>query len=102
MRELSVPCKNELKVLVFWAVYMNEITTFHAAIAHIGGPKRAAEICSISVRAVYKWLAKGSLPRTEYTGETKYAGLLSESAKGAFTAEQLKKLAAPISYKASE
>ncbi|SIR83900.1 hypothetical protein SAMN05216509_5319 [Pseudomonas sp. B10] len=43
------------------------------AIESAGGPIAAAIACSISRQSIDKWLAKGSLPRTEYTGETSYA-----------------------------
>ncbi|HBY0167284.1 TPA: Cro/Cl family transcriptional regulator, partial [Klebsiella pneumoniae] len=32
-----------------------------------------AEACGCSPRAIYKWIANGSLPRTDYTEETNYA-----------------------------
>lgn len=43
------------------------------AIESAGGPIAAAMACGISRQSIDKWLAKGSLPRTEYTGETGYA-----------------------------
>lgn len=54
------------------------------AIESAGGPIAAALACSISRQSVDKWLAKGSLPRTEYTGETQYAKKIAElaSSKG--------------------
>ena len=38
-----------------------------------GGVPVVALACGKSPRAVYKWLAADCLPRTEYTGETRYA-----------------------------
>ncbi|MEE3507770.1 MULTISPECIES: hypothetical protein [unclassified Pseudomonas] len=38
-----------------------------------GGVPVVAMACGKSPRAVYKWLTADSLPRTEYTGETRYA-----------------------------
>lgn len=32
-----------------------------------------AEVCGLTPKAVYKWLEKGGLPRTEFTDETDYA-----------------------------
>lgn len=45
-----------------------------------GGPIAAAKACGRSRQAVDKWIAKGSLPRTDYTGETDYAGKLAAAA----------------------
>ena len=38
-----------------------------------GGVPVVALACGKSPRAIYKWLTADSLPRTEYTGETRYA-----------------------------
>lgn len=45
---------------------------------HCGGAAAVAEQTGLSTRAVYKWTARGSLPRTEYTGETSYSNILSD------------------------
>jgi hypothetical protein len=45
-----------------------------------GGVPRVAMACGKSPRAVYKWLTADSLPRTEYTGETRYAERIAELA----------------------
>lgn len=50
----------------------------------------AAEACGVSVRAVYKWIDRGLLPRTEYTGETDYAYRLAAASGGAFSGDWLK------------
>ena len=49
----------------------------------------AARVCGVSVRAVYKWIDAGRLPRTDYTGETHYARSLAAAAGGAFSSEWL-------------
>jgi len=49
----------------------------------------AAKVCGVSVRAVYKWLVTGRLPRTDYTGETQYASQLSAAVHGRFSASQI-------------
>lgn len=65
------------------------------SIEQVGGAAKAAAICGVSQRAVYKWLSSGSLPRTEYTGETHYAQRLADASAGQFTAEWLLAEASP-------
>lgn len=43
------------------------------SIADAGGVTAVALACGLSPRAIYKWISAGSMPRTEYTGETDYA-----------------------------
>ena len=65
------------------------------AINDVGGITAAAAICGLTYVAVSKWVKKGSLPRTEYTGKTKYAQVLAEHSGEKFTAEWLMKNANP-------
>jgi len=74
---------------------MDDSNALRAAIAAVGGPALAAGICGLTARGIYKWLARGVLPRTEYTGETHYAELLAAASNGAFTAEWLREHARP-------
>jgi DNA-binding transcriptional regulator YdaS (Cro superfamily) len=50
---------------------------------------RVAEICGITRKAVYGWIARGRLPRTEYTKETNYAEKIEKATSGAVTAHEL-------------
>lgn len=68
---------------------MADITYLERCIAQVGGPAKAARICGVTQPAVGKWLAKGSLPRTEWTGETEHAKRLAAATEARFTAEQL-------------
>ncbi|MFI8372708.1 hypothetical protein ACIGCH_01190 [Pseudomonas helleri] len=45
-----------------------------------GGVPVVALACGKTPRAIYKWLVADALPRTEYTGETKYVEKISELA----------------------
>lgn len=56
------------------------MSTLKTAIDQAGGPAAAAKVCGVSPRAIYKWLANESLPRTDYTGETDYAQALATAA----------------------
>lgn len=62
------------------------MSAIQVAVKAVGGPIEAAKICGIKRQAVDKWLVRGALPRTEYTGETRYAELLAAAADGRFTA----------------
>ncbi|MBM1191554.1 hypothetical protein [Pseudomonas weihenstephanensis] len=64
------------------------------SITKVGGVAKASAICGVSQRAIYKWIAAESLPRTEYSGETRYAHLLA-AASGEFAAEWLLAKAMP-------
>lgn len=68
------------------------------AIDKAGGAAAASVACGVSPRAIYKWIAAGCLPRTEYTGETDYAARLADAAEKSgspFDAKQLLADAAP-------
>lgn len=58
---------------------------FPSAIAYafeaVGGIGAAAKVCARSYQALNKWRLAACLPRTDYTGETKYALLLAEAAE---------------------
>jgi hypothetical protein len=56
------------------------MSALRESIYKVGGVATASSICGVSQRAIYKWLTAGSLPRTEYTGETDYAARLAKAA----------------------
>lgn len=55
----------------------------------LGGAPGLASVTGRSLQAAYKWLRKGRLPRTEYTGETKYAEAISAALGGRITKAEL-------------
>jgi hypothetical protein len=59
------------------ADFPNAITFAFEAVGGIGA---AAKVCNRSYQALYKWRQSACLPRTDYTGETKYAELLAAEA----------------------
>ncbi len=77
---------------IFWGCSMSAL---QEAIQKVGGVTKAAKACGITPRAMYKWLSSGSLPRTEYTGETSYAQKLAAASGGAFNADWLLQQASP-------
>ena len=62
---------------------------FKSLIDAAGGPESVGKVCGISARAVYKWIERGRMPRTEYSGETEYCALIEEATGGRVTAESL-------------
>lgn len=46
----------------------------------VGGIGAAAKVCDRSYQALNKWRLAACLPRTDYTGETRYASQLAEAA----------------------
>ncbi|OBY52485.1 hypothetical protein BBB52_03820 [Aggregatibacter aphrophilus] len=60
------------------------------------GAAKVAGLCGISVRAVYKWRTSNSLPRTEYTGETRYSEILSQALENVVSAKEIRNFSNPI------
>lgn len=58
-----------------------------------GGVTCVAQAVNITNRAIYKWIDKGSLPRTEFSGETNYSHHLAELS--GFTENQIKEMFKP-------
>ncbi|ENH6337830.1 hypothetical protein ABWH74_001126 [Burkholderia vietnamiensis] len=65
---------------------MNLIET---AVAHVGGITAFTKALNehierpVTYQAVRKWIAKGRLPRTEWTGETNYSAAIESITSGA-------------------
>jgi len=53
------------------------------------GVTEVATACGVSPRAVYKWLKKGALPKTEFYGGTHYAMTIEKLSQGQYNAEML-------------
>lgn len=69
---------------------MTQPNTLRKAINETPGKTSGvASICGVSVRAVYKWIQSGRLPRTDYTGETSYASKIAEASEGNISADWL-------------
>lgn len=76
-------------------MWVNDMTTLKTVIGDCGGPTKVAPLLGISVRGLYKWLATGSLPRTEYSGETNYAEVLAAASGGKWSAEEIREKCRP-------
>lgn len=66
-----------------------------SAVDLLGGPTGAATVCNVTPQAVRKWMKRGRLPRTEYTGETQHAQRMAAASDGAFSADWLLDRAGP-------
>ena len=54
------------------------------------GLSRVAKACGRAPSTVHKWKARNRLPRTEWTGETRYAETIA-ALHGGVTAEELRR-----------
>jgi hypothetical protein len=48
----------------------------------LGSYEAIGKVCGVSGNAIMKWVANGKPPRTEYTGETNYAEIISAAVGG--------------------
>lgn len=53
------------------------------------GLAAVAEATNRTVRQVYKWEKRETLPRSDFTGETFLAKAIAEASKGRFTEKQI-------------
>lgn len=77
------------------AVYLQPMNPIQHAITLVGGPvaltrelnKRIGK--PVTYQAVLKWARQGRLPRTEWTGETRYAKAISAATGGQIKVREL-------------
>lgn len=65
----------------------------------VGGQVKAGGTCNVSAAIVGRWIRQKHLPRTEYTGETDYAGALAEATQGRFSREWILQECNPVKVK---
>ena len=75
---------------------INEYADLHTFIKdNCGGVANLASKIGLTPRSVYKWIEKKSLPRTEFSEETRYSKTLSELS--GFTETEIKNRFKPTS-----
>lgn len=73
------------------------LTPLQKAIRKLG-PYKVAALCGVKGPSVYKWDKNGYLPRTEWTGETRYAEAIAAAVEDCeVTVETLRMRPAPAS-----
>lgn len=72
----------------------DKLPTFAEAIKEVG-VITISSACGCSVRSIYKWMKKGCLPRTDFTGETNYAARIAQASRGKFSTEFIKAISRP-------
>jgi len=56
----------------------------------LGDWRALAKVCGVSYQAIQKWRRLGRPPRTEYTGETRYAAAISRATQGQVSVSDLR------------
>lgn len=59
----------------------------------------AGKACGVTPAIVCRWIKQKHLPRTDYTGETDYAGALSKATKGKFSRKWILAECNPLNVK---
>lgn len=72
--------------------------TVKHVILDAGGVAKVAQAVNLTERAVYKWIQKNALPRSEYTGESDYASVIAKL-NTKLSKEEILELCRPISRK---
>lgn len=67
---------------------MEKLNLISKAIELVGLCK-LAQACGVRHQSVYKWQARGRLPRSDWTGETDYASRIEIATGGRITRAQL-------------
>lgn len=79
-------------------MFVNE-TPLAQVVREIGGQVKAGEACGVTAAVIGRWIKQQHLPRTDYTGETDYAGALSKATEGKFSREWILEQSNPVNVK---
>lgn len=70
------------------------MSTIKEVIHDAGGVCAVAFSVQLSERSIYKWIEKNCLPRSEYTGESKYSKSIAQLCEN-FTEQEILKIGNP-------
>lgn len=62
----------------------------------LGSFAKVGKLCNVSGKAVMKWASAGKPPRTEYSGETNYAEIISAAVHGKVSKDDLLPVIRPL------
>ena len=74
-------------------------TPLARVVREIGGQVLAGAACDVTPAIIGRWIKKRHLPRTDYTGETDYAGALAVASGGKFDREWILAECNPVKVK---
>lgn len=72
-----------------WKPLSSAMPPLERAVRILGGYSATGRVCGVSFMSVIKWVKKGHLPRTEWTGETNYAEKIASALDGIVSREEL-------------
>ena len=74
-------------------------TVLASVVRKIGGQVKTGEACGVTAAVVGRWIKQQHLPRTDYTGETDYAGVLAEASGFLFSRDEILRECNPANVK---
>lgn len=80
-------------------LFKNETPLAQVVDAIEGKQVGAGAACGVTPSIIGRWIKQQHLPRTDYTGETDYAGALSQATQGKFSRKWILEGAHPLKVK---
>ena len=74
-------------------------TILAKVVREIGGQVMAGDVCGVTAAVIGRWIKQQHLPRTDFTGETDYAGALSEASNRLYSRKYILDECNPVKVK---